>query len=68
MELRAKIPTLSETDVVVDSVNNIISLDGKDYDTPEDIINMFGDLIEEVMVLREMMEHLGYPDNAYEAN
>lgn len=68
MELRAKIPTLRETDVIVDSRNNIICLDGKEYDTPKDVIDMFGDLLEEVMVLREMVEHLGHPDNVYEIN
>ena len=30
--------------------------------------DMFGDLLEEVMVLREMVEHLGHPDNVYEIN
>tara|TARA_R110002020_G_scaffold287205_2_gene502697 strand:+ start:2051 stop:2257 length:207 start_codon:yes stop_codon:yes gene_type:complete len=68
VELRAKIPTLRETDVIVDSRNNIICLDGKEYDTPKDVIDMFGDLLEEVMVLREMVEHLGHPDNVYEIN
>ena len=68
MELRAKIPTLRETDVVVDSRNNIILLDGKEYQMEKDVVDMFGDLVEEVMVLREMVEHLGHPDNIYEIN
>ena len=68
MELRAKIPTLKETDVVVDSRNNIILLDGKEYQMEKDVVDMFGDLVEEVMVLREMVEHLGHPDNVYEVN
>ena len=68
MELRAKIPTLKETDVVVDSQNNIILLDGKEYQMEKDVVDMFGDLVEEVMVLREMVEHLGHPDNVYEIN
>ena len=32
------------------------------------VVDMFGDLVEEVMVLREMVEHLGHPDNVYEVN
>ena len=68
MELRAKIPTIRDTDVIVDSRNNIICLDGKEYETPKDVIDMFGDLLEEVMVLREMVEHLGHPNNVYEIN
>ena len=68
MELRAKIPTLKNTDVVVDSRSNTILLDGKEFPTEQEIIEMFGDLVEEVMVLREMLEHLGYPENEYEIN